>query len=89
MTVFKYIRILLMSLFWQMPRAKEIDLRGQTEISWDLNRRETKRKRLKKKREKLPPKERKLVRHHGFRNSKSKDARYSNQRSLRRMYRNT
>lgn len=67
--------------------AKEVDFSQATEVSKELNHRKEKRKRPNKRRDRLPLKQKKLFRHQGYKNTKSKDPRFSNQRKLRRMYR--
>lgn len=52
-----------------------------------LNHRKEKRKKLIKERGKIPVIERKLKTHQGFKTSKPKDARFADQRQLRRMFR--
>jgi hypothetical protein len=87
MTISKYLRILLLALYWKLPSAKGVDFSQVTEVSKELNHRKEKRKRLNKRRDRLPLKQKKLFRHQGYKNTKSKDPRFSNQRKLRRMYR--
>ncbi len=87
MTIFKYVRMFLLSLYWQLPQAKGIDLRGQTEISKSFNRIKEKQKKLKKKRQKLPLVQRKTSVHQQYKQTKPKSLRFSDQRKLRRMYR--
>lgn len=87
MTVFKYLKIIMLSLFWQLPRAKAIDFRAQPELTRDLNRKVVKRKRLKRNRENLPKIQRKILGHPKFQRTRPKDPRYSDQRKLRRMFR--
>lgn len=73
---------------WQLPRSHESRLLGpQTSQSRSL-RREKKRVRqqLQTRQRRRPP--RRLMQHARYRDTRSKDARYSNQQKLRRMYRN-
>ncbi len=87
MTILKYLRVLLLSLYWKLPIGIEVEFSSQTELSRELNRRIEKRKGLKKSTGKLPLKQKKNFRHQGYKNTKPKDLRFSNQRKLRRMYR--
>lgn len=87
MTLFKCLRIIFLSIYWQLPNSKEVDLTVQAEVVTELNRKVVKRKRLKKKREKLPQVQRKVLGHRGFRKTRPKDPRFSDQRRLRRMFR--
>lgn len=87
MTISKYLKILLLAVYWKLPSAKEVDFSQATEVSKELNHRKEKRKRPNKRRDRLPLKQKKLFRHQGYKNTKSKDPRFSNQRKLRRMYR--
>lgn len=87
MMILNYLRLILLSLYWQLPLTKVTDLKGQTHVVNILNRREVKRKRLKKKRQRLPIKQKKNLGHQKFRKTKAKDARFSDQKKLRRMYR--
>lgn len=73
---------------WQWPRAHQRDLTTQVSITREWQSRREKRKiRL---RQQIvfrhPP--RRLVIKGGYRGTQARDARFSNQRALRRMYRN-
>ncbi len=83
--MFKYLRILLLSLYWQLP-SKGRELVPTLEIAREF-RREKRRKKLKRLRQ-ISWKERRMPLHRGYGKSKPKDVRFSNQRKLRRMYRN-
>lgn len=77
-----------MSLYWQLPVNKTVDLVQRETLSRELESRKEKRKKLKRKVRYEPPKIRREKIHQKYRSTRAQDARYSNQRSLRRMYRN-
>lgn len=90
MFIFKIMRIILLSLYWQMPRAKDAILPQQSRIERDLSQKKVKKQiRQKRQKQRLPA----IIRKSGFNQSnkrgRPKDTRYTNQRSLRRMYRNS
>lgn len=87
MTILRYLRVLILSLYWQLPKAKEIDLVIRPEVSKEQRRKVDKRKRIKKEHHKLPPVQRRTFYHQRFSSTKPKDHRFSDQRKLRRMYR--
>ena len=70
MTISKYLRILLLALYWKLPSAKEVGFSQVTEVSKELNQRREKRKRLKKRRDRLTPKQTRLIRHQGYKSAK-------------------
>lgn len=87
MFIFKIMRIILLSLYWQMPRAKDAILPQQSRIERDLSQRKVKKQIRQKQR--LPAIIKKSGFNQNYKRGRPKDARYSNQRSLRRMYRNS
>jgi hypothetical protein len=81
--------VILMALYWQLPASLGVELVQREIISRELDARKEKRKKLKRKVNYVPPKIKRAQIHQQYRNSKSRDARYSNQQKLRRMYRNS
>ncbi len=73
---------------WQWPRAHERELTPQASITREWKSR--RKKRLLRQRKQIafrhPP--RKLIQRGGYGGTRARDARFSNQRALRRMYRN-
>ena len=73
---------------WQWPRARREWLTPASSQSRELNsRREHREVRLRQEK-KLPPRLRCLPQRGGYHGSQARDRRFSNQRSLRRMYYN-
>lgn len=78
-----------MSLYWHLPVSKNVDLVQRETLTRELESKKEKRKKLKRKVRYEPPKIKRQQIHQQYRNSSSRDARYSNQKRLRRMYRNS
>lgn len=77
-----------MALYWQLPVSPGVEIAQAEIISRELDQRKEKRKKLKRSVRHEPPKIRRARIHQQYKNSSSRDARYSNQKRLRRMYRN-
>lgn len=87
MTFLKYLKIFILSLYWKLPQAKEIDFTAQMEVVWTAKRKQVKKRKLRRTRPDLPPIRRQILAHQRYRGVKPKDPRFSNQRKLRRMFR--
>ena len=73
---------------WQWPRAHHRDLAPQTSITREWQSRREKRQLRQRKQLAFQYVPRKLIQKGGYRGARARDARFSNQRALRRMYRN-
>lgn len=83
----RMLRALSLILAWQLPRAFEYRARNTNSITREKNfRRRLERRERQTFKSKRPPK--RLVQRGGYFSSKSRDRRFSNQRMLRRMFRN-
>lgn len=78
-----------MSLHWHLPVSKSVDLVQRETLTRELESKKEKRKKLKRKVKYAPPKLKRTQIHQQYKNSKSRDVRFSNQQRLRRMYRNS
>lgn len=81
-------RLFLLAFNLHMPVGKKFDDISTVEIAHELTQKKEKQKRLQKQ---IPVKRKRFVKERidrRFKSTKAKDHRYSNQKSLRRMYRN-
>lgn len=78
-----------MSLYWHMPVDKDVNLIHPESISRELNqnKKQIKKKKLPRTRNE-PPRLKRLKQSLNYKNSRAKDVRFSDQRKIRRMYRN-
>lgn len=81
----RFIQILLLLITVHHPQLRTRDVRFSDEIVRELTRRKIRRKKIRRTRWI----ERKKIFHPKYRSSKSRDHRFSDQRKLRRMYRNS
>lgn len=91
----KFLRALLLSLYMEMPTRKETHLKSHSAIERvreeaGVTREERKKKQVEQRRKKANPfRHHKVIYRGGYKGTKSRDHRYSNQQKLRRMYRNS
>lgn len=78
-----------MSLYWHMPVGKDVTLEESQSITRELSKKKEKKKTQKRipKHEPFRRKSEKL--HQKYKSTRPLDSRYSDQRKLRRMYRNS
>lgn len=83
------LRMMIVSLTLHVPSGKRREISwSSTEIEYELNRQKIKKREQRLKRQKIfSP--RYLSKRGDYKGSKSRDKRFSNQRMLRRMYRNS
>ena len=84
----RFFQALILSLAWQIPRGRDIYGTKTATLARESTPREKQRHRERRQRLKRAVPPRYLVQRGGYAGSHSKDRRFSNQRLLRRMYRN-
>lgn len=84
MRIFQILRIVLLSLYWRLPTERDDFFAAPVSLVRELRKEKRKTKRLKK----SPLIRRQKYFHRGYKSSKPKGHRFSDQRKLRRMYRN-
>jgi len=90
MTLLKYIRVFFLALYWKLPQGKELDWNPQeSAIERSLTKEKRKRRKKKRKLRQLPPREKTIAYQGNYSSSRPKNLRFSDQRRLRRMYRNS
>lgn len=79
-----------MSLYWQMPVGKDVTLTHEAQsITRELSKKKEKKRTQKRLPKHEPFKFKKQKLNQKYKSTKPLDARYSDQRKLRRMYRNS
>lgn len=79
-----------MALYWQVPvnHTRDFQLESQG-ITREFEKKKEKRKKLTRQDKHVPLKQRRIKLHQKYRNTRPPDHRFSDQRKLRRMYRNS
>lgn len=77
-----------MSLYWQLPMGEEVTLHESQSISRELTKKKEKKKRHTRSTHHEPVRNKKPKLHQRYSSSAPRDVRFSNQKKLRRMYRN-
>lgn len=78
-----------MALYWQLPIGKVVSQSEAQSIIRELSKKKRQKKILKRQPTYEPPKIKKQKIHQQYRSTSARDHRYSDQRKLRRMYRNS
>lgn len=85
MTILKYLRLIVLALYWQLPQSKQVEVAKDENISREFSRKKRKKYKRKKQTQQLPFRQREPKIHRAY-SVKPKDARFSDQRKLRRMF---
>jgi hypothetical protein len=83
-----FLRSLLLMVQLHLPGPRKLLILSLDGVTLELNRRTEKKKRIRRTQIKIPV-VRKQWRSSGYRSTRARDARFSSQRSLRRMFRNS